>query len=140
MVKRPSTRQPAVCRSAAQAGVSAVSAAALPVQALPRQDAEFDFGHVQTTAVAWRVGELPTPGQPVGLLGGEGLLERGDLVRVQVVADQLHLARLRVVLVQQAADFLDPSDARAAVPATDPPPAPQGMHQDCFRQGCSSFF
>src|SRR5271170_3742188 len=53
-------------------------------QALPRQHAQLDLGHVQPAAAARCVVYLQPPGQPVRFFGRERLIQRGDVVRVQV--------------------------------------------------------
>src|SRR5690606_34503460 len=46
-----------------------------PVQALPRQHTEFEFGHVQPTAMLGRVVNLEALPEPEGLRGWEGLVQ-----------------------------------------------------------------
>src|SRR5215831_4653750 len=95
------------------------------IQTLTAQGGRFDFGHVEPATIAGRVMDLQTPRQTVRFRSREGLVERRDAVGIEVIAHQLHLARIRVVLVQQPLYLLSPVDASAAVPATRPPPSTQ---------------
>src|SRR5215210_992197 len=77
-----------------------------PPQALAHQNRELDLHHVQPRAVNRRVDELHLPGQPAGLLGGEGRVEGGGRVGGEVVAYQPDLLGVRVGLLRQAAHRL----------------------------------
>src|SRR3954470_20543897 len=67
-----------------------------PGQALPGQHRQLDLRHVQPAPVLRRVVDLQLLGDPPGLLRRERLVERGQLVRVQVVHHQHHLLGLLV--------------------------------------------
>lgn len=58
------------------------------VEALAGEDVEFDFGDVQPAAVLGGVDELEAVPQGLGLLRGEGRVERSGRVAVEVVHDQ----------------------------------------------------
>ena len=45
------------------------------VQALAGQDAQFDLGDIEPTAVTWGMDKVQSPGQFMRLLGGEGFVE-----------------------------------------------------------------
>ena len=45
------------------------------IQALALQDAQFDFGHIEPTAVFGRVVKLQLSENPSGLFRGEGFIE-----------------------------------------------------------------
>ena len=68
------------------------SASDTTVQALTRQDAEFDFGNVEPTSVARGVDDMEPPRQAVRFGGRKGLVQRGDAMSIQIVANQRDLA------------------------------------------------
>src|SRR5260370_33018261 len=47
-----------------------------PGETLPCQDVQFDFSHVEPTAVLGGVDDLQTPNQPARLLGRKGSVRR----------------------------------------------------------------
>ena len=55
------------------------------IQTLRREHAEFGFGHVEPTAVLGRVVPFETLDEPGRLGGGEGFVERGGLVGIEIV-------------------------------------------------------
>ena len=54
------------------------------IQTLRREHAEFGFGHVEPTAVLGRVVLFETLDDPACLGGGEGFVERGGVVRIDI--------------------------------------------------------
>ena len=74
-----------------------------PVQALPGQGRELDFGDVEPAAVLGCVVPFQPRGDAPRLGRGKGLVEHAGVVRVEVVADQDHLLGLREMHVHQVA-------------------------------------
>ncbi len=58
------------------------------VEALGRQDAEFQLRQIEPAAVLWRVMPFEPLDQPPGFGGREGLVERSFAVGAEVVLDQ----------------------------------------------------
>ena len=58
------------------------------VQALLDEHVEFDLGHIEPTAVLWRVMPFETPGETARLGGLEGFIKRGRSVRVEIVLNE----------------------------------------------------
>src|SRR5574341_1186719 len=98
-----------------------------PPQALLAEHAQFDFRHVQPTAIAGRVMDLQAAGQPMGLGRRKSFVERGQMVGVEIITHQLDLARLWIIFIQQLPDLFGPIHPRALLPTADPPPAPHGI-------------
>lgn len=59
-----------------------------PVEALAAEHGEFGFGHIEPTAVLWRVMPFETPGETARLGGLEGFIKRGRSVRVEIVLNE----------------------------------------------------
>ncbi len=95
------------------------------VQALAGQNAQFDFGDIEPTAVTRGIDQMESLGQVMRLLSGERFVQGGDGVRVEVVADEMNLACLREVLVQQLPDLMGPIDAGTMLRGRDTTPAQQ---------------
>ena len=72
-----------------------------PVQALPTKDAQLDFGDVQPTARLRRVVKFQPLGNAPRFFGREYLVERRNLVRVQVVHDDTHALGFREAFVNE---------------------------------------
>src|SRR5580692_10727771 len=104
------------------------------VQTLLGQHAQFDLRHIQPAPIARRVVDLQTLRQPSGRLGVKRLVKTGYVVRVQIIAHQLHLAGVGIVLLQQRADLPSPIDPRPAVLTTHATPTPDGVekHKQCL--------
>jgi len=73
-----------------------------PVQALANQNVQFDFGHVEPTAVLRGVDELEAVPKMLGLGRRKRFIERTGTVRVQVVHDQRNLSGVGVLFGQVA--------------------------------------
>src|SRR5262245_53193772 len=99
-------------------------------QALPRQDRQFDLGHVQPTAVLGRVVDLQAGGDPSRLLGREGLVERSQGVDVQVVQHQHDPLCLGVVHLDQLSDQFGPVVASAPLGHLHPSPPRERLEED----------
>src|SRR4051794_21316995 len=106
-----------------------------PGQALPGQHRQLDLRHVQPAPVLRRVVDLQLLGDPPRLLRRERLVERGQLVRVQVVHHQDHLLRLLVHLLHQPADHLGEVHGGPPIGDTDGTPAQErfGDHEEVGR-------
>ena len=74
------------------------------VQALAREDADLDFGHVQPTRMLWRVVEANPAQQLGGLLLTERIDEAFLEVGVEIVQDQMQTPRRFVGRVEQVLD------------------------------------
>src|SRR4051812_37486643 len=106
-----------------------------PVQALPRQHAQFDLGHVQPTAVLGRVVDL----QPLDDVPRpprlERLVKRRQLVRVEVVHHQHDLVRFGVHVLHQPAYRLGEVYGRPPLGNVDRTPARQRLrHHEQVRR------
>jgi len=64
------------------------------IQTLRREHAEFGFGHIEPAAVLGRVVPFEALDEPACLGGGEGFVERGGLVGVEIVLHQHDLRRV----------------------------------------------
>lgn len=58
------------------------------IEALRGQNTEFGLGEIEPAAVLWRVVPFEALGQPAGLGGWEGLVERGLGMGAEIVLDQ----------------------------------------------------
>src|SRR5207237_1587925 len=93
------------------------------VQALPRKNAQFDFRDVEPTAVARGVNDLQPRGQSMSLGGGEGRVQRGDVVGVEVIANHPDLRGCGKVDGEQLIDLASPMLAGGLRAAGRTPPA-----------------
>src|SRR5438105_3539449 len=109
------------------------------VQALPRKNAQFDFGDVEPTAVARGVNDLQPRGQSMSLGGGEGRVQRGDVVGVEVVANHPDLRGGGKVDGEQLLDLASPILAGALRAAGGPPPAQERGEEHEDRRGAVAF-
>ncbi len=98
------------------------------VEALTAQGAQLDFRHVEPTAVLGRVVDLQAFRQVAGFLRGEGLVQRLDSMRVEVVHHQRDPLSLRIARAQHAPDPERPVPACATLASLDMPPTGQGLH------------
>src|SRR6266536_3227697 len=102
-----------------------------PIQALLRQHAQPDLGHVQPAAMLGRVVQLEPVGQPLGLSRLERLVQRRRGVGVEVVLHQHDLLGIGVVDVDQVLDAMRPVDAGAPRADRHVAPAAQRLaHQE----------
>ena len=86
-----------------------------PAKTLSRQNVQFDFGHVEPTAVLGRVNNLQTLDQPTSFLGRKGFVQGAQAVRVEVVHHQRNPLRLRPMHIDQLANCLGPVGLGALV-------------------------
>jgi hypothetical protein len=63
--------------------------------------------------------DLQTRGQPSGLLWREGLIERANLLRIEVITDQTDPFSLRILEVQELLHLSSPVNGRLVLPDTD---------------------
>ncbi len=96
-----------------------------PVQALPAEHAEFDFRHVQPTAVFGRMVQFQPIQDVPGFFGREGLVQGTGRVRVEVVADQTDLGCGGKVLIHQVVHGVGPVQAGAVLRHRNMAPARQ---------------
>ena len=83
-------------------------------QGLPRQDAQFRFGHVEPAAVPRRMHQLDALGQAVRFGGRKRPVKRGVGVGVQMVADPDQALGLAVArMIREGLDRVRPVHARA---------------------------
>src|SRR6266487_924689 len=102
-----------------------------PVQALLRQHAQLDLGHVQPAPVLGRVVQLQPIGQPLRLGRLERLIQRRGRVGVEVVLDQHDLLSVGVAHIDQVLDAVRPVDPGAPRADRHVPPAAQRLtHQE----------
>ena len=93
------------------------------IQTLRREHAEFGFSYVEPTAVLGRVMPFKALDEPAGLRSGEGLVERGWLVGVEIVLHQHDLGRVRKMDVRQIPERMSIIDGGVPVAHFDMPPA-----------------
>ncbi len=98
------------------------------VEALTTQGAQLDFRNVEPTAVLGRVVDLQAFRQVAGFLRGEGLVQRLDSMRVEVVHHQRDPLSLRIARAQHALDPARPVPACATLASFEMPPTGQGLH------------
>src|SRR3990172_4159224 len=115
-------------------GLPAVDAA---VQALSCQDAEFRLRRVQPATMLGRVMELQLADQAPSLLGRKGFVERGRLMRVQVVKHHANALRPGEVQVHQSLHLGREVQLGALPGHSYLAPAGQGLHrhEDVGRTG-----
>ena len=102
------------------------------IEALLGDEAQFNLRDVEPTAVAWCVDHAQSSGESVSFVGTECLVERSDVVRVEIVTDKMDFSGVGEVLVEQPLDLLRPIDAGAVLAGADPSPAQQWRkeHED----------
>ena len=74
------------------------------------QDTEFDFSHVEPTAMFGRVMDFQFGGNAVRLSRGERFIQRGEFVRVQIIHDQDDRVCLRKMDIDQVAQAVGEID------------------------------
>src|SRR5512144_1508959 len=83
------------------------------VQTLAGEDAEVHLSKVQPTAVLGGLVNLQPLRQAPGGFRREGFIKRTRLMGVEIVADQTHPGRLRILDLQQGLDFSGPVNGGA---------------------------
>src|SRR6266545_2736717 len=73
------------------------------IQTLTLKDAQFDFGHIEPTAMLRSVMELQLPENPTCFLRRKSFIEGGWLMGVELIHRDPDEIRLRVTLVHQPA-------------------------------------
>src|SRR5215211_4285686 len=107
------------------------------VEALALQGTELILGDVEPTPVLRRIAELDLAHELTGFRRGEGLVERPDRARIQVIADHDDLLRPGVPRPQQGGHLPGPIGLRAVLadPHVPPPGQRLGEHEDARRPG-----
>jgi len=102
------------------------------VEALACQNSEFNFGDIHPTTAPRREMNFQSPGQPMCLLGGERLVQRGDRMCVEIVANELEAFGMRIIFLQQPTNFFCPVNAGSVVATTDSSPSSERIekHED----------
>jgi hypothetical protein len=90
-----------------------------PIQAWQGQGAEFDLGDIEPTARLGGIGDLQTRGEPAGLLWREGLRERANPMRIEVITDPTDTFSLRRTGVQEVLPLSGPVPSRLVLADTD---------------------
>src|ERR1039458_6934308 len=98
------------------------------IQTLAGQSAEFDLGHIEPAAVFRRMVELDPFGQAAGLGRGEGFVERGGGVRVEIVEDEANFDRFGVAFIEHGADEERPVAPRSVFACRYVTPSGQRLH------------
>jgi len=106
-------------------------------QTLPTEDAELALGDIEPASVLGSVMDLELVGQVLGFGRGEGLVERGRAVGVQVVHDQDDPLRVRVVDLHQVLDEPSPVDPGPALGDLEVAPAPERLAANKQVRGAS---
>ena len=89
------------------------------VQTLPGEDAEFQFGDIEPTAVLGGVVNLQPLCQAPGRVRREGFVERAQLVGVEVIADQPDPCGLGILDLQERSDLGGPVDGGSPLADVD---------------------
>src|ERR671926_837939 len=92
-------------------------------QTMALQDTQFDFGHIQPTAVLGRVMQFELLQNPPRFCGGKGFIERGGFVGVEVVQHDPNPLRFRIPDIDQPAHVLGKVQHRALCSDSNMPPA-----------------
>jgi len=95
------------------------------VQALSMQDTEFDFSHIEPTAMLGGVMDFQFGGNAAGLGRRKGFIERSKFVRVQIVHHQGDGVCLREMDIDQVAHAVGKIDHGAALCHLDMAPSLQ---------------
>ena len=93
------------------------------VETLIAQDAQLYLGHIQPTAVYWSVMELQALGDASCFGWLEGIVQRAQLVSVEVVQHQPYRLCVRVCLVNQPPHLMSEVHSSAPLGHLDMPPA-----------------
>jgi hypothetical protein len=96
-------------------------------QALTSEDVQFDFRHIEPTAVLRRVDHFDPMDNATGFLGRERFVERTQTVRVEVVHHERDPFGLWSMNVDQFADFVSPVGLGPLVGHRDVPPTGQRL-------------
>src|SRR5499427_10298551 len=94
-----------------------------PVQTLSSQDTQFDFGHIQPTAVLGCVMPFELFQNAPRFCGGKGCIERGGFVRVQVVHHETNHLGFWIADIDQPAHLLGKVQHRPLRSDGNMPPA-----------------
>jgi len=78
------------------------------IETLSFEHAEFDLRHIEPATMLWSVMNIQSFRQASGLLGFKGLIERNNVVRIQIVHNQPHLDGIRITFVKHLLDLLRP--------------------------------
>ena len=98
-------------------------------EALPCQDGQFGFRHVEPAAMLWGVMPLETVGDAPCFVGRESAIERGRGVGVQIVLDQSDGLGAREMDITQLFEHMGVIDGRAMGGDTDMTPPFQRREQ-----------
>src|SRR5262249_108253 len=109
------------------------------IATLLRQDTQCARSDIQPATVLGRVVSLQASGEPAGFWRGKGLIERGDLMRVAIIAHQNHLVGIGIPVIQQGRDRVRPVASGAVGRYLDRPPTRQGLSQQTH-VGCTDPF
>ena len=93
------------------------------VETLIAEDAQLYLGHVQPTAVYWSVMELQALGDAPCFGWLESIVQRAQLVSVEVVQNQPYRLCVRVCLVYQPPHLMSEVHSSAPLGHLDMPPA-----------------
>ena len=99
------------------------------------QDTQCDLGALQPTAVLRCVVEIQASCASAGLFGCKGLLERGELRRVELSAHHGPLVGIRITVLKEVLALVRPVDRSAGCGEVDrrPPRQGRGAQQDVSR-------
>src|SRR5205823_79747 len=103
------------------------------MQALAIHHATFRLRHVQPTAVFGRVMTLALVQEASRLLWRKRFIQARAIIRVQIVLDQTHFLRLRIIRVQQFSHTTSVILADAPCRDWPMPPATQGLTHPTLR-------
>src|SRR6266496_5864328 len=106
------------------------------IETLTSEDAQLDFGNVQPAPMFGRMMNLQSFHKSPRFRWWKRLVERGELVGVQVIADEDDPLGIRIIDVQQLLDLFGPVDFGSSFSDVYLSPARQGLseHEVC---GCA---
>lgn len=98
-----------------------------PVEALPREDAQFDFCDIEPTAVLGGVVDLKPFSKPASLFGWKRFIQGCDGMDVEVVHDEPYAQCIRIAFVEHTFNPPCPIHSGPVLGYLDVSPARQGF-------------
>lgn len=99
------------------------------VQTLTSQNAQFHFRHVQPTSIHWGVNDSQATCQSMSGRSIERMIQTGDVVGVQIVANEGDNLCMRIVDFKQCPNLFSPVLTCSTFTSTHAPPATQRVKE-----------
>src|SRR5574341_1111898 len=93
------------------------------------EHAELDFSHVEPTAMLGRVVKDHTSGKAIGFGGCKGLVERRQLMDVEIIHDQLNTFSIRIADIDQPTQLMSEILSGTMLGDFDMPPVGQRLEE-----------